>query len=59
MINIREITPAEAPVLSAMADNVNWNDLFLNLLVCCWFKLFAGLLQQECVVGVFAYRRLK
>ena len=25
MINIREITPAEATVLSAMADGVNWN----------------------------------
>lgn len=25
MINIRTITPAEAPVLSSMADGVNWN----------------------------------
>jgi len=25
MVSIREITPAEAPVLSAMSDSVNWN----------------------------------
>ena len=25
MINIREINPAEAPILSAMSDSVNWN----------------------------------
>lgn len=25
MVTIRKITPAEAPILSSMADNVNWN----------------------------------